>query len=366
MYIFFYLYIWTLKLIYFFLKIFKTKDQIVFISRQSNKPSLDFIMLREELLQQNKNLKTIFLTKKVEKNIKSVLLNTIMTFRQMYYLATSKICIIDGYNISVSVLKHKKNLKIFQIWHSLSAIKKFGYQSLNTKKSKKIAKIMHMHKNYDYITTGSKEMTKYFKKAFNYPEKNFVPIGLPRIDYIINNEKNIKDNILKTYPNIKNKKIILYAPTFRNENNYKIDKLINEIDLNKYNLIVKLHPNMNYEIKNNKVFTCEKFSAFDLITVADFVITDYSAISVEAAAILKPVFLYTYDIEEYSKNPGLNLDLEKELENCVYKDAKKLYKQLNEKKYDQKIIKKYKEKYIPNKNITKTLAEFILKKGGLL
>ena len=122
MYIFFYLYIWTLKLIYFFLKIFKTKDQIVFISRQSNKPSLDFIMLREELLQQNKNLKTIFLTKKVEKNIKSVLLNTIMTFRQMYYLATSKICIIDGYNISVSVLKHKKNLKILQI-HTLRDLK---------------------------------------------------------------------------------------------------------------------------------------------------------------------------------------------------------------------------------------------------
>ena len=104
---------------------------------------------------------------------------------QLYHLATSRVCIIDGYNIAVSVLNHKSELKIFQIWHSLGAIKKFGYQTLNTVKSKKTAKIFKMHNNYDYITCSSNDMIKYFSKSFNYERNNFVPIGLPRIDYLL-------------------------------------------------------------------------------------------------------------------------------------------------------------------------------------
>ena len=48
----------------------------------------------------------------------------------MYYLATSKVCVLDGYCIPASILKHKKKLKIIQIWHASGAIKKFGYQIL--------------------------------------------------------------------------------------------------------------------------------------------------------------------------------------------------------------------------------------------
>jgi CDP-ribitol ribitolphosphotransferase len=55
-------------------------------------------------------------------------------FKAMYYLATSKVCVTESYCVPISILKHKKELKVIQIWHSSGAVKKFGYQALNTKK----------------------------------------------------------------------------------------------------------------------------------------------------------------------------------------------------------------------------------------
>ena len=243
---------------------------------------------------------------------------------------------------------------------------KFGYQTLNTEKSKKTAKIFKMHNNYDYITYSSNDMIKYFSKSFNYKKNNFVPIGLPRIDYLLKYTKRNKKKIYSLYPEFKNKKIILYAPTFRDNDNYKINELIDAIDLNKYILLIKVHPNINYDVKYKKnVYTCDEFTSLQLLAVVNCVITDYSGISIEASVLEKPVYLYVYDLKEYSKNPGINLNLKNELYNYVFENPIDLYKKINEESYDINVIRKYKEKYVANYdgNVTKKLATFILERG---
>ena len=362
-----YIGIFGLNIIYAFFKLFPVQNKIVFLSRQSDNPSLDFRLLARELKNKDNNIKIVFVTRKTKKNVKDNLKNIKNIFSQMYHLATSKVCITDGYNITISNLKHKKVLKIFQMWHALGAIKKFGYQCLNTPKKRKVAKILHMHRNYDYIFSGSKAMTKYFAKAFNYPENKFVNMGLPRIDYLLTYEKINKNKIYKQYPELIKKKIILYVPTFRENKNYKINELINSIDLNKYALIIKEHPNMQIDkSKNiNNLFYCDNFSSLQLLSIANYVITDYSAISIEAAVLEKPVYLYVYDYEEYKRDPGINIDLYKELPGYVFKDAVSLFKNLDKSKYDLNVIKKFKNKYVcdMNKTVTKNMCSFILERG---
>lgn len=358
--------IFLMNVIYSLFKLFPIKNKIVFISRQSDKPSLDFRMLKSEINKINPNIEIVFLTKKMKKNIKEVFKSVKIIFLQMYHLATSKICVTDGYNIPISVLKHKKTLKVVQIWHSLAAIKKFGYQSLQTEKQKTFANLMKMHKNYDYIISGSDAMTPYFMKAFNYPKNKFISLGLPRIDYLLERSKINKKNILAKYPKFRNKKIILYVPTFRDNNNYKINELINEIDLNKYIIIVKKHPLMNYEVKETKnVYACDDFTSLQLLSIANYVITDYSAISVEASVLNKPLFIYAYDLEEYSKYPGINMDLKKDFKQCLFTDAKSLYKSLAKEKYDTKIVDNFQKKYVCNMNgtVTTELAKFIVERS---
>ena len=357
-----------MNILYAFFKIFPIKNnRIVFISRQSDNPSLDFRILKKEL-EKDYHLEVIIITKKMKKNVKDILKNINIIIKQMHYLATSKVCVTDGYNIPISVLKHKKELTIIQIWHSLGAIKKFGLQSINTKKQKNIANVLRMHKNYDYIIVGSDEMKKYFSLAFGYDKEKLFSIGLPRLDYLSNYDKINKKKIYSKYPIFKKKKVILYVPTFRDNDDYKINELIAATDLKKYILVVKKHPNMSYEIeKKEGVYTCDDFTSLQLLSVSDHVITDYSAISIEAARLDKPVYLYVYDIDEYKNNPGINLNLDKMLPGYVFKDEKKLYNAISKEKYDMDVISKFKKKYVCNDKgtVTKELAEFIVEKGKI-
>ena len=345
------------NIIYTFLKLKKTKNnKIVFISRLDNKKSLDFTLLENEIKKNNKNVKCVFLCMRVTSFTKDFFGNIKYTYECLSNLANAKVCITDSFVPAISVVKHKKTLKVIQIWHSMGAIKKFSYQTVGSTsgRDEKTAKILNMHKGYDYIISGSKEMTKYFKEAFGYSEEYFLNYGLPRIDYLLNNEEKIKKKILKDYKVLNKKKNILYAPTFRTTYEDKTIDLINNIDFNKFNLIVKSHERQKDLNINNQVLTCDKYSALDLITVSDYIITDYSGIAIEAAILDKKTLYYVFDYEEYSENNGINIDLFKEMSGCVFRDAKELCEFLDKEKYDMKKLLKYKNKYIDVQDGTST------------
>ena len=175
------------RLFYVFFKLFPTQtNKVLFLSRQTDSPSIDFRMLQKELLKQNAKLKIKTMTKRIQKTPKEIFFkNTPQMFRQMYHLATAKVCVIDGYNIAVSTLKHKKSLRVVQIWHSLGAIKKFGKASPKTTFEQKIAEIFHMHEEYDTIVCPSDASAGFFAEAFGYDKKTVKVCGLPRVDYLL-------------------------------------------------------------------------------------------------------------------------------------------------------------------------------------
>ncbi len=344
------------NIIYSFMKLKKVKtNKIVFISRLSSKKSLDFELLEKELLKQRKDLEIVFICKRVTSFTADFFGNIKYMLDCLSNLANAKICITDSFVPAISCVKHKNKLKIIQIWHSMGAIKKFAYQTLGNTSGRdtKTAKILNMHKNYDYIISGSKEMTKYFSLAFGYDKNSFLNYGLPRMDYLLNNEYKLKNKIKKDYPILKKKVNVLYAPTFRTTNDDKTIELINNIDFNKFNLIVKGHARQELNI-DNQVLTCDKYSALDLITVADYIITDYSGIAIEAAILNKKTYYYVFDYNDYKKNNGLNIDLYKEMPGCVFASAKELCNALNDDKYNMEVLNNYKNKYIDVQDGTST------------
>ncbi len=143
-----------------------------------------------------------------------------------------------------------------------------------------------------------------------------------------------------------------------------MQELIRAVDADRFNLIIKLHPNTKLKCqKESNVSECRGFSELQLLSVADYVITDYSAASFEAAAYNLPLYFYTYDLAQYKKNPGLNVDLRREFPGFVFDNANKLMECLGKDKYPKELVKDYAKKYISyldTKN-TKRLAKIILK-----
>ncbi len=338
-----------LMIFYSFLKLFKTQKRVVFISRQTDKPSLDFNMIIEEL--EKDNIETVVLCRRMKKTFKDNVSYYFHLYKQMYFLATSKVCVIDAYIPTVSILKHKKELKVIQIWHALGATKKFGLQSVGnvSGRNKDVSEAAKMHANYDTIISSSKKTTEYFSEAFGYEKKYFSNFGLPRIDYLLNNKERIKTNILLKHPKLRGKKTILYAPTFRTTMDDNAKKLIEAIDLTKYNLIIKEHYIQKLNFDRNIVFTCPDFSPLELLTVSDYIITDYSAVAVEAAIIDVKLYFYIFDYDKYKTNNGLNMDMKIDYPKLSFEDEKKLIKAIDANIYPIDEYNKFKKTYLPKK-----------------
>lgn len=370
---------WHLRIIYFFIKLFTfRKKRVFFISRQFDEIPMNYKILIGEL--EKDNISSVVICKKVPTGLNSMLRNekksiNIMSeilkifdyyfnmYKQMHYIATSKVVITDGYNITVSLLNHKKGTKVIQLWHALAAIKKFGYQTIGYPDglNPKVAKMLCMHKNYDYVISGSKAMNKYFAEAFNIDIKKVLDIGTPTIDFLLKPNDDIVKKIYKEYPRLKKKINILYAPTFRSDGSNNADELISNIDSDKYNLIISLHPK-DIAKKDDKVICIDrkKYSTLDFIRVSDYVITDYSAVAIESCVLNKKVIFYVYDYDEYNKENGININLFKELPS-TYKDIKDLMNMLDNKKYNEQEFQKFRKKYVANINggSTKKLIDLI-------
>lgn len=359
---------WLLSTIYFFIKICPTKNKVVMLSRQSNKPSIDFDLIKKEILKRTNNVEIKILCKVLKKDVKERIKYCFYILKCMYHIATSKVCILDGYSIPISILNHKKGLEIIQIWHASGAIKKFGYQSLNKKEGRgtEIARIMNMHKNYNHVMAPSKVTANFYKEAFDIERDKIFINGLPRLDYILDKNsgrKKVKE-FYKEYPKFKDKKTILYIPTFRKNTDSTniIKKLANNINLSKYNLIVKLH-SLDKSDGISKYIVDKKYNTYDLLKIADYIITDYSAVAFEACILNKPLYFYVYDMHEYEKARGINVDLYQEMNSSTSTDIKEILHSIEDNKYDYNELEKFRNKYIENNNNNNTdkLVDFIFK-----
>ena len=355
-----------LNVIYFFMKLLPTKHKVVMLSRQTNNENLDFKLLEKELRKKDKNIEIKILCKQIKDNLLGKIRYCFYILKCMANLANSKICIIDGYSIPVSLLKHKKDLKVIQIWHASGALKKFGYQSLNKKEGRKeeIAKLMNMHKNYTYVISPSKATAEFYKEAFNVTDKQIVINGMPRLDYVLKEDINKKEEFFKDYPEYKNKKTILYVPTFRKETDMSenLEQMIQRVDKEKYNLIIQLHP-LDRNTETEKYSVDSKYSTQDLLRIADYIITDYSALAFETSILDKPLFFYVFDIEEYEETRGLNIDLFKEMQYATSKDIEEIIEKIEKEDYDYKSLERFKIKYMGTDyhHNTEKLVNFINK-----
>lgn len=356
---------YLLRFCYFFIKLFPVQNnKITFISRQSDDINIDFRLISDELLKENKDLKIKFLCKKIKPGLIAKIDYVFELIKQMYALATSHIVVIDSYCIPVCVLNHKKSLFVLQIWHSIGKIKKSGYQTLDTKsgRSSKVAKIMCMHKNYDKIIAGGEEFTPFYEAGFNTSSDKLLYFGLPRIDYLLERKDLLKKEIYSKYPEFKNKKIVYYVPTFRKYNPSGFKDLIDKYNPKDFILIVRGHPNQKLEFDRDKIYECLDFKSQDILAVADYVITDYSSICLEAAVLNKKVLFYTYDHDKYLKENGINLDAEEVIYSCCSRNIDKLYDIIKKDDYDNKSYQNFRKKYLPKKlgNSTKLITDYLL------
>lgn len=224
-------------------------------------------------------------------------------------LLLSSFCVINNFEFTSIFIKRKKQLFI-QTYHGDRGPKKILFDCDSSVECLD-------NKVTDLMIVGSKFGAERALSAFRYTGK-ILQIGMPRNDQLIIPDNNKALEIRKRLNIPDNKKVLLYAPTFRNvptDYSKNIDlKRINQLLNEEYVILVRMHradKQKDLFVKNGTAMDVSWYpDVSDILLITDYLITDYSSVAFDFALRLKPIILYMFDYCEYIKSSrGLMFDI---------------------------------------------------------
>lgn len=222
-------------------------------------------------------------------------------------------------------VKPREGTEIIQLWHGCGAMKTMGYAGTGkgwgaTDWEKKM---YPMHRYYSLVPISSGNLAWCYEEAFQIEPGIVKGMGMPRTDIYFDREfvANARANLLKHFPEIGDRKVILFAPTFRGKS---IKKSFYKTDLDirkykkvlgdKYVFLTKFHPIMA-QSGLTPAMQCQGagflfdgtnvLSPEEALCAADVLIGDYSSIGFEYLLLERPIVAYIPDLNQYLSDRGL-------------------------------------------------------------
>jgi Putative glycosyl/glycerophosphate transferases involved in teichoic acid biosynthesis TagF/TagB/EpsJ/RodC len=293
-------------------------------------------------------------------------------------------------NVIFPIHKKREETVYLQTWHG-TPLKKLGFDiTIDGPEILGRENFYIESKMWDFLISANSYSSSIFKRAFKY-EREILEYGYPAntIFYNDNMQKNIQKKVKNKISFPKDKKVILYAPTWRDnaatiswsfeyEFNFDLDELYNALS-DKYVLLIKLHHLVSDTLKVDKKYSnflinCSDYSDIqELYTITDICITDYSSVFFDFAHSKKPILFYAPDYKIYdSEIRGFYLSIEQDLPGPLLVNTEELINSINEIEYVNEV---YKDKYGyfirkfcdtgSEKNCSSKIIEKILEEGAL-
>lgn len=250
-------------------------------------------------------------------------------WRYMYYLATSKFQVINMRQPKWFV--KRPGTKFLATWHG-TPLKHLVFDMDNVASANPLYKqiFFQQSRQWDYLVTANQFSVDVFEHAFMYPVAKMLKSGYPRNDILSAPDRDDRARQIKKKLGIPlDKKIILYAPTWRDDDYYGVGdyKFTLKLDINRlkrelgdeYVLVLRTHYFITEHLDTTGFgdFVYNESSYDDiaeLYLISDVLITDYSSVFFDYAILKRPILYFVYDYEKYgSVLRGFYLDMEKDL-----------------------------------------------------
>lgn len=288
------------------------KDKIVFNNFNGRGYGCNPKYIAKELLRQGSRYELVWLVsdKKVDlpKGIRPV---KIYTKQARIELATAGIIVSNVKN--GPYFEKKKRQYYIQTWHGDFALKYIEGETERSLSPEYLAMTKSDSQRIDLVLSGSVPFSNIVRSSFWY-DGEILESGLPRNDIFFDKDSDIPRQIRKQLDIPRQTKIVLYAPTFRDNGAsfpfpdfISITNLLEKLTDREWILVVRLHPNDQNRTEeivfSSKVKDGSPLSDMqELEKVADLLITDYSSIMYDFVLQNKPVILFTPDLDSYRTN----------------------------------------------------------------
>lgn len=240
----------------------------------------------------------------------------IVRYFSMEYLkeiATAKFIICNHRTGDYHYFKKRKGQVYIQTWHSSLRLKCIEGDAPSLPE-RYVEHAMADSRKIDLLLSGCRFSTDIFKRAFWY-DGEILERGTPRCDGFFGGSEGVRKKVFDFYGIPEEKKLLLYAPTFRSDKNYDyaldFDALGQALG-DGWVLGCRLHPNLNASFDGGGVDMCRYPDMQELLIACDRLITDYSSSMFDMAVAGKECALYVPDLESYTKSDrGLYFDIRK-------------------------------------------------------
>lgn len=227
---------------------------------------------------------------------------------------TSKVVIVN--NGAIWIPRRKGQL-IIETWHGGGCYKKVAMDKDSINNLVKVRTEISVNETNLFLSSSEYFSERVIRESFHY-NGQILNSGMPRNDVLFH-DPDIKkrSEFFKQYHIAENSHIVLFAPTWREVslNSEKIDakvlcKAIKErFGWESVVLLGRGHHTEN-SLNDEGFFDVSSYPDMqDLLLISDILITDYSSSIWDYSFTGKPCFLYTPDLETYSKNPGFDKDI---------------------------------------------------------
>lgn len=241
-------------------------------------------------------------------------------------IADAKYVFLNEASNVVSSVPLREDTVLTQLWHGCGAFKKFGMSTaeLIFGENRKNMLRYPFNKNYTYVTVSSPEVIWAYEEAMNIkPEENIIrAVGSSRTDVFFDQQyiQKAYDKLHELLPQSKNKKVILYAPTFRGRvakakspDCFDVEQFRDAFSdeyvlVYKHHPLVRKRPEIPETCKDFAVDFTDTMSIDELICVSDICISDYSSLVFEYSLFERPMIFYAYDLDEYFDWRGFYYD----------------------------------------------------------
>lgn len=269
------------------------------------------------------------------------------SLKWVYIMARAKYWVINT-RLPLWIPKPKRTIYL-QTWHG-TPLKRLGVDieevhmpGTNTEIYKR--NFLFEASKWDYLISPNEYSSKIFRRAFGF-NKTMIESGYPRNDFLVQN-KNDQETIqaIKKKCGIPNdKKVILYAPTWRDNQYYAKGKykfklefdleLMKEELSDEYVILLRLHylvaENLDLSGYDDFIFDLSRHEDIrDLYLISDILITDYSSVFFDYANLKRPMLFFVYDIEDYRDYlRGFYVDFEKVAPGPLVKTTEELIEEI--------------------------------------
>lgn len=346
-----------------FKKLFETKNNnVTFITVHKGNLEDNLGFVYKELIKRNSNFNYTFISKEEysfsEINSLASFLHKIIEIVRLflfksYKMATSRYILLNDNFLPMAYMNFNSEDVVIQLWHGAGAFKRFGLSSTANQDLIELEQLIS--EKLDHIIVSSKNIAPFYEEAFGVDSEKILALGIPSTDYYFKKHdlNELRMKFEDKYPKAKNKKIVLYAPTFR-ENEKMDENLIENFDIELFNnelgseyiLCIRLHPQINKKAslnQENVINLTDYPDEKELLLLADILITDYSSIMIEYTLLNKPLIFYPYDYEYYlDSERGFYFNYKNTVPGPIARTNKELINIIKENNYDFKKINDFK------------------------